>query len=216
MRTISLVSRKGGSGKSMLAIHLAVCAARRRQRVVVLDLDPQGSILRWSARRDDNPRRASAVVTVERARAREVPTLLSSAREQGADLVLIDTPGVADVDTARVVQIADFVLCPVRPFRADCDAAEETAAGLKLAGARAAFVLNAVPPRGTRHAEAREELAPLGVPVAPVELHQLMAFADAQNDGSSVEELDPKGKASAEVRALYAWILKQCDERRPA
>ena len=36
-------------------------------------------------------------------------------------------------------------------------------------------------------------------PVAPVELHYYIAFADAQNDGRSVEEYEPNGKAAEEI-----------------
>ncbi len=202
MRTVALVSQKGGSGKSSLAVHLAVCAARRRKTVAVVDLDPQASVLGWAKRRglDD--------ITVIGARSQEVPGILARAREQKADVIILDTPGRADITAARVMSLADVVLVPCRVGIYDVEASVETAAEVKRSGVKhAAFVLNAIPSRGTRHEETRAALEQL-LPVAPVGLHHLVAFSDALNDGRSVEELEPKGKAAAEVRALYAWFAK--------
>jgi len=45
MQTLALVSQKGGSGKTTLAIHLLVEAATHGMRTLLLDIDPQGSQL---------------------------------------------------------------------------------------------------------------------------------------------------------------------------
>jgi chromosome partitioning protein len=44
---IALANQKGGVGKTTLTVHLAVGAARRGKRVVVLDADPQGNSTSW-------------------------------------------------------------------------------------------------------------------------------------------------------------------------
>jgi hypothetical protein len=51
MQVIAIVSQKGGVGKSTLAVHLAAEVAAQGQRVLVLDLDPQGSAMEWASRR---------------------------------------------------------------------------------------------------------------------------------------------------------------------
>ena len=59
MKTIAILSNKGGAGKTTLAIHIAVAAEQASKRAVVLDLDPQGSATTWGEVRDDE---APAVV----------------------------------------------------------------------------------------------------------------------------------------------------------
>ena len=202
MRVVSLIAQKGGTGKSTIAAHLAVCAARQGQTVALVDLDPQGSVLAWSERRTADD------VTVVAARIQELPGILADAKEQGADLVVVDTAGRADTIATQVMGASDVVLVPCRPFINDLEASRRTAEQVKAARPpRAAFVVNGAPAQGSRHVEAISALETL-MPVAPVVLHHLVAFGDALADGRSVEELDPEGKAALEIRQLYRWIVK--------
>ena len=68
-------------------------------------------------------------------------------------------------------------------------------------------VLNGVPPRGTKEAQAREVLDSLGVPVCPVSCGYRAAFDHAGTLGLSVQEYDPRGKAASEIAAVYRTII---------
>lgn len=47
MSVISVFNQKGGSGKTMLCVHLAVAAHLKGLRTLILDLDEQGSATNW-------------------------------------------------------------------------------------------------------------------------------------------------------------------------
>lgn len=201
MRTIAIISQKGGSGKTTLAVHLAVCAERNGQRTALIDLDPQGSAVGWSSRRD------SEGPDVVKATPAQLAGLLTTAREGGADLIIIDTAPHSDSAAAIAAQSADIVLIPCRPSTFDIDAIGSTLEITRLAKANAAVVLNAVPPRGTLAAEAREGLKEQVI-VAPVDMHQRAAYSHAVIDGRSVQEYEPTGQAAREIEELYKWVSK--------
>ncbi len=54
MRTIAVVNRKGGSGKTTTAVSVAAALAERGQQVLLIDLDPQASASAWLAQASDD------------------------------------------------------------------------------------------------------------------------------------------------------------------
>ena len=47
MRTIAMINRKGGCGKTATTVSLAARSANAARRTLVIDLDPQGSASSW-------------------------------------------------------------------------------------------------------------------------------------------------------------------------
>src|SRR5215831_279073 len=113
MKTIAIISQKGGSGKTTLAVHLAVCAERTHHRVAIIDLDPQASALEWYSRRHaDTPEVITATPD-------QLPVLLNQAKENGAAVTLIDTAPHSDRAATTATTLADLVLIPCRPAAFD-------------------------------------------------------------------------------------------------
>ena len=84
MRVLSVVSTKGGVGKTTLTVHLAVAAQQSGERVLVLDLDPQASAVQWwkdrqrtLAERDIAP---GALFDVRTAAAKDLATIVTPSR----------------------------------------------------------------------------------------------------------------------------------------
>ncbi len=203
MKTVAILSQKGGAGKTTLALHLAVAAEQRRRRSAVLDLDPQASAAAWKdARTAETP----AVVAAQPARLDKV---LAAARTHGADLALIDTAPHSESAALAAARAADLVLIPCRPAILDLRAIGQSIDLARLAGTPALVILNAVPPRGSLAAEAAAAVAAYQVPVAPVFLVQRMAYVHALTAGQVAQEYEPQGKAAAEVARLYMWLRRQ-------
>jgi chromosome partitioning protein len=104
MPVIAVVNRKGGSGKSTVAAHLAAWYAHKGNAVMLGDVDRQQSTRSWLRRRDESLP-AIAPWTVDQNILR-VPT--------GITHVVLDTPGgMHGFDLARMVMFADAIVMPV-------------------------------------------------------------------------------------------------------
>jgi chromosome partitioning protein len=203
MKTLAIVSRKGGAGKTTIALHLAVAAEELGFSVAVFDLDPQASAALWGDRRGQG---GPAVVP---AQAPRLTALLAQAKAQEADLVILDTAPHADAIASDAAAHADAILIPCRPSTLDLDAIGASVRLASQAGKPAYVVANAVPSQGAEVGQMRAALEQAGVKVSPVELHQLKAFASFIQEGRTAQEAEPKGKAAREIRELTLWVCEK-------
>lgn len=201
MKTVAILSQKGGTGKTTLAVHLAVAAERRDISVAVLDLDPQASAAEWKDSRSDESPSVTSIQPTRLGKALEV------AKSAGADLVIIDSaPHSADAAVAAA-EAADLVLIPCRAGILDLRAIATTARIVKMTGKPAFVILNAAPVRAPRLMEdATAAVQQHGLPVAPVIIHQRSAYAHALTVGQTAEEYEPDGKATEEIGDLFKWL----------
>ena len=205
MHVISFVTQKGGSGKTTLAFCCAVAAQEQGARVLVLDMDPQGTAEAWYQDREAETPRLARVDSGNLAKA------LEAAKTQNFDVVLLDTPGRDEPAVAVAIRASDFCLIPCRPTPGDMKATPPTMATIKRLGKQGAFVLTQTPPRGVRLMEAEVGLGILGM-VCPIRIVQRHAYQDAQGRGQGVTEFEPEGKAAEEVRQLWQWITKKMEK----
>jgi chromosome partitioning protein len=207
MRTIAILSQKGGSGKTTLALHLAIAAEQAGKVAAVIDIDPQASAAGW---KDSRSSETPVVVSIPAARLTQA---LEAARGAAADFALIDcAPHSGDVALAAA-EVADFVLIPCRPGILDLRAIGATARIMKLAGKQGSVVLNAMPPNAPNVlSDARAAVAVHGLDVAPITVQQRAAFAHALTVGKTAHEYDPKGKATEEISQLYQWLCGKLED----
>ena len=206
MKTLAILSRKGGTGKTTIAVHLAVAAALAGHTTALIDLDPQASAVNWSDRRQaENP----VVISAHAAR---LPALLKKAAHTGVDMAIIDTAAHAETAALAAARAATYALIPCRPASLDVLAIGATVDIVKLAKVRACIVFNGTPPRGTLTEQARQAVAAYDVPSAPCTLGQRIAFVHAMTDGVTVREAEPRSKASQEVQTLYEYITQQMED----
>lgn len=105
MPVVAVVNRKGGSGKSTFAAHVAAWCARQKMAVMLGDVDRQQSSRSWLRRRDP-ALPGIAPWTVDQKNVLRVPT--------GITHVVLDTPGgLQGFELARIVMFADAIVLPV-------------------------------------------------------------------------------------------------------
>jgi chromosome partitioning protein len=213
MFVISVVNGKGGVGKTSMAVGLAVAAFVAGKVAVMIDLDPQASAANWKDRRqEDNP----AVVSAQASRLKQT---LSAAADLGAEIVIIDTAGRHDDTALSAARASDMVLIPTGIDILELEALPAVADILRLAGSPPALVvLNKMNPTGTRQAaEAAGVISTnFGLECAPVYLCRRSAYSDAMTSGRTPQELDPGGKAAAELAALFKFSIEFVNKRTSA
>ncbi len=170
MKTIAILSQKGGTGKTTLALNLAVASEAAGSPTVIIDLDPQASAKEWSKSREaDTP-------VVISAHASQLEEVLATAKENGAAFCLIDTAPHSERDALAAARAADLILIPCRPAILDLRAITVTQELAALANTPALAVINAAPPRGGLAEEAGAAIRGYGLEVAEVVITQRMAF----------------------------------------
>ena len=198
MRTIAIASRKGGAGKTTVAVHLAAAAEQAGLSAAIVDLDPQASSAAWADLR-----------AAPRPEVRCCPPnrlSIALAEIASCDLALIDTAPHAEGGALAAARAADLVVIPCRPALFDFRSISATVDIAGLAGTPAAVLLNAVPPRGTMADEAEDALSAMGIDVLDARLVQRQAFVHSLTAGLAACEFEPRGKAAAETRALREEI----------
>ncbi len=207
MHTIAMVSRKGGTGKSTLAIGLAVAAMEEGHKLCVLEADPLGTVSNWRRRR------ATAEPSVEvvhdgYALYHRVPALARG----GITLTIIDTAGGWSDASRAAIAAADLCLIPARPSPADIEAAAPTLAAIRQDGKPFAFVLNQTQGRSARLYNKAGSLGQTAAAPDMVDVLALPAIAlrndhqDALGLGLGVTEYARAGKSAEEIRALWQWV----------
>ena len=205
METIVVLSRKGGTGKTTLAIHLSVAAEQAGHTTALIDLDPQASATSW---RDIRENKTPAVISAHASRLQQI---LHLAKENGATFTIIDTAPHTESAALDAATAAQFAVIPCKPALIDLKAIGSTINITRLANVPARVVLNGVPPRGSVTAQARKAISHYDIVCAPCEIGNRIAFNYAYTAGLAVQEYEPRGKASNEIRELYAYIAKEME-----
>lgn len=199
MQTWAIIAQKGGQSKTTLATGFAVEAAREGAAVVILDADDrQGSALYWSERR------ALEDVMVKDSSVAGLPLHVTRGRASGKiNLIIIDTPANSKDIAMLAAEQADFVIIPVAPRGLDVHSVLQTVKQVQQAGTPFAVILTQVPHQGAEGQEARAGFAAKGVTMFDSRLHFRKDYYRATPIGQTAAELEPDGKAAAELRTAY-------------
>ena len=212
MQIFSLITQKGGAGKSTLARQLAVLAGEQGASILI-DRDPQGTSTKWWQRRQTLQPLPSRPDLLD-LDGSDLGTAIRALRRHDDGVVFVDTrPAVAEPE-AEAARVADLVIVPVRPSSDDLEAVGETLKILRRLDRRAVVVVNAAKNEG-RARDARAALSRYPVPVCPTHIGDRAVYLDAALEGRGIGEMRGAAARDAhtELSAVWTWIQEITHEQ---
>lgn len=203
---------KGGSGKSCLAQNLAVYFARDKKAIVLMvDCDPQRTTSDWIQARNSDPKLSAINCIQLYGKIRN--DLLSL--KQHYDYVIVDCGGQDNLALRAAMSVAEHAIIPLRPKRRDLKTVEhmeDMLSTCKMVNPKlmASFVITqcpSLPNQATRILEAKDVCRSYGINVLDNVTFNRNIYDDSEEQGSSVLENEPDGKAAQEIIAIAEEIL---------
>ena len=198
---------KGGTGKSTVTFNLAVWLALNDHEVKLFDLDPQATLSDVGDIREEDE--YEPVISISNS----IDELEKAQDEE----VLIDI-GTADTDSMkRAIALTDRIIVPVPPSQADIWSTQRfiqmvlDIRGKKNMPQMLGFVNRADTHKGVRETgEAEDALKILPhIDLIATRLYQRTTYRRSFSEGLAVFELEPKGKAAAEVNKFASLVYPE-------
>jgi chromosome partitioning protein len=208
MVIVSVLARKGGTGKSTAVRCFAVEALKAGRRVVIIDTDPQPTCYRWGQRRAAAGIPVPLVVTPA---AGGIAGQIEDYRRQQVDLVLIDTAPTATPAVNAALDVSTGAIVVTRPNPEDLESVQES---LRVAGAqqrRTGVIMWQAPPdrRVKAVTLAREALEAMEAKVCPTAISASVSYPYAYAEGLAPQEREPEGRARAELAEVWGWLQRE-------
>ena len=210
----AIANTKGGVGKSTLAVNMAVVAATKHHKVLLVDADPQASSLQFLNARNDTLPQFTGIQLTQPILHKQLPELSAP-----YDYVFIDVGG-RDAPVFRSALVAaDTILVPMVPSAFDTWAVDDVFDVLDELSASgdvdARVVLNQVTPTIIAkealqslqsHLDARK------IVLMTTIIQRRTAWPRAVGEGLGVVEWEPAGKAAKELYQLARELGIHDDE----
>lgn len=206
---ISITSLKGGSGKSTIAMNLAVCFAHAKYKVCIVDTDTNQSSYRWQGLRPNDLPKVPVFGALDGS------SLTPTVKALNADyeIVIIDgTPSLSKT-TSKIILLADIIIIPVMTSGLDVWATEMFLERFKDAKEQreeditAYFLLNKYKSNINFAKEVKDVLYETGIPLLETTINDRIIYAIASVQGLGVLECKDL-KAKNEMTKLFNEIIK--------
>ena len=212
MKSICLVSWKGGTGKTTLACNLAERAGAAGLNTTLCDFDPQFIALRHCQLRATTNPDAPPIKGVRGSLSIDgIAALHAAINAEGCDLLVCDLPGADSFTLDHALSNIDLLLLPVTTAPYDILVTANLVRHGIDKGWNMALLPNNLSSSKTRTLQKLEVLQQMGVEVAPVGLIRRVSYWDASEVGLGVCEYAPRSPAAAEMQQLWDWIAKRLE-----
>lgn len=217
-KVIVVASSKGGVGKSMTAVNLAVDKANQGNKVLLLDAEKDGTTIDWQTRDIPN-------LDILNGYDATMPTMLKAFRKS-YDLIVIDTAGVnADMSSdsrenlqeeinKKYLSQSDFILIPLDPSPVDVRksvrfiSSVQTYVDASFGKRQAMIFLNKAVKSEKLTREAQIALSDaFEIPLSKVLVRRYAEYKHAEAEFKTVNEFAPKSNAALDMRQLQNDII---------
>ncbi|GBQ08066.1 ParA family protein [Saccharibacter floricola] len=202
---ITVCSPKGGTGKTTLVENLLVLFERAGKNVLGVDFDPQQTLLKWHARRQENA--SASQFDCAEASLTDWRNVLAHAAHY--DVAIFDVPPGMDseiMSVSSLCQKSDLVLVPSAMKIADIDSVGPWVAELDSQNIPNALVMNHANPREKFFKEARAEMNKIGT-LCPIEIRSLADAHQHTIDGLTASD-KPKCSSASDFQQVYDFVCK--------
>ena len=210
-KVITISQQKGGTGKTTLAIHLAMGFIKfQNLKVAVVDTDPQGSLGQWfmirSEKNISNDNLSFKTASLWGAQYE------SKNLKKDHDIVIIDTPPKIESDARPSIEASDLVLIQMTPSHVDFWATEAIIEIAKKANKKVMIQINRANQRSKQIIKTNDYIKSLNVPAVDTIIGNRQIYASSMGEGKTAIEKQRKGSAVDEIKKLTDQILQELNQ----
>ena len=207
-KVITISQQKGGSGKTTLAVHLALAFIKYHNlKVAVIDTDPQGSLGKWFMIRTE--KKVSNDNLTFKTASLWGAQYESKTLKKDHDIVIIDTPPKIESDARPSIESADLVLIPVAASHVDFWATGAIVDIAKKANKKILIQINRSSQRSKLISKTNEFIKSLDLSATKTIIGNRQIFAASMGEGKTAVEKQKKSNAVEEIKSLSEQILSE-------
>ena len=205
-KVITICQQKGGTGKTTLAVHLALAFAKLHNlKIAIIDTDPQGSLGKWFVVRSE--KKVSNENLTFKTASLWGAQYESKTLKKDHDIVIIDTPPKIESDARPSIEAADLVLIPMTPSHVDFWATEAIIDIAKKAEKKIFIQINRANERSKLVKKTHEYIKSINVKSTNTLIGHRQIYASSMGEGKTAIEKQRKSNAVEEIKKLSEQIL---------
>ena len=205
-KVITIAQQKGGTGKTTLAVHLALAFTNYHNfKVAIIDTDPQGSLGKWFMIREEK-KLSNNNLTFKTASLWGAQ-YESKTLKKDHDIVIIDTPPKIESDARPSIESADLVLIPMAASHVDFWATGAIVDIAKKANKKILVQINRSNQRSKLISKTNDFIKSLNLSATKTIIGNRQIFASSMGEGKTAVEKQKKSNAVEEIKNLSEQIL---------
>jgi len=205
-KVITIAQQKGGTGKTTLAVHLALAFTNYHNfKVAIIDTDPQGSLGKWFMIREEK-KLSNNNLTFKTASLWGAQ-YESKTLKKDHDIVIIDTPPKIESDARPSIESADLVLIPMAASHVDFWATGAIVEIAKKANKKILIQINRSSQRSKLISKTNDFIKSLNLSATKTIIGNRQIFASSMGEGKTAVEKQKKSNAVEEIKKLSEQIL---------